>query len=246
MTDLCCWTQEGRDCVFPAALNWKEEGEAETVPVEQGFSVDTCGSKRTPPQDDSTRMASTRARTIALHEMANYYGQGEGSQPGGGGKGYDAGKGKDQDGKGQDKGKGKGKEKFGKGKDKEGDAGDSFRRRMAAQGAWFQRCDGWCDSVSPPPRCVRPCNEIQDIRFPEHPGPHMCRECARGEENATPEEQAKQAELDEAWRAFQEKEDAAERAPAEEQDPEAAAEQASGPQAEEQAARSCAAAMART
>jgi len=57
---------------------------------------------------------------------------------------------------------------------------------MAAQGQWFQRCDGWCDSVSPPPRCVRPCNEIQDIRFPEHPGPHMCRECARGEENATP------------------------------------------------------------
>ena len=107
-------------------------------------------------------------------------------QAAGGGKGYDPGKGKEKDGKGQDKGKGKCKEKDGKGKDKEGDAGDSFRRRMAAQGAWFQRCDGWCDSVSPPPRCVRPCDVIQDIRFPEHPGPRMCRECARGEENATP------------------------------------------------------------
>jgi hypothetical protein len=141
MTDLCCWTQEGRDCVFPAALNWKEEGEAETVRVEQGFSVDTCGSKRTSPQDDSTRMASTRARTIALHEMANYYGQGDGSQPAGGGKGYDPGKGKEKDGKGKDKGKAKGKE---------GVAGNSPRRRMAAQGQWFQRCDGWCDRVSPP------------------------------------------------------------------------------------------------
>jgi hypothetical protein len=98
-----------------------------------------------------------------------------------GGKGYDPGKGKEKDGKGKDKGKGKGKEKDGKAKGKEGVAGNSPRRRMAAQGQWFQRCDGWCDRVSPPPRCVRPCNEIQDIRFPEHPGPHMCRECAGGE-----------------------------------------------------------------
>jgi hypothetical protein len=105
-------------------------------------------------------------------------------QAAGGGKGYDLGTGKAKDGKGQDKGKGKCKEKDGKGKDKEGDAGDSFRRRMAAQGAWFQRCDGWCERASDSPspvRCVRPCNEIQDIRFPEHPGPHMCSECAGGE-----------------------------------------------------------------
>jgi hypothetical protein len=109
--------------------------------------------------------------------MANYYGQGEGSQPAGGGKGYDPGKGKEKDGKGKDKGKGKGKEKDGKAKDKD---------RGWPLFDLYKRCDGWCDRVSPPPRCVRPCNEIQDIRFPEHPGPHMCRECAGGEENASP------------------------------------------------------------